>query len=50
MSERLARLAKWMDADEDEHLEFKEAKNRIRDSTIGQFRGNSGAMCADKPQ
>jgi ATP-dependent DNA helicase RecG len=29
MSERLVRLAKWMDADEDEHLEFKEAKNRF---------------------
>jgi ATP-dependent DNA helicase RecG len=29
MSELLVRLAKWMDADEDEHLEFKEAKNRF---------------------
>jgi len=29
MSELLAGLARWMDADEDEHLEFKEAKHHF---------------------
>ncbi|AUX26690.1 hypothetical protein SOCEGT47_072600 [Sorangium cellulosum] len=29
MSEHLERLAAWMDSPEDEHLEFKEAKNRF---------------------
>lgn len=29
MSERLQQLAQWMEADEDEHLEFKEANSRF---------------------